>query len=170
MTAFLANLPVNPVLQINLILGVLLFRLALKIYVVPNLATWSPAKLLTPILLLHMLRELGLMFMFPGATLPGMPDAFSVPAALGDFMAAVLATVALFAVQRGSSLFNIQPKTWVWIFNIWGTVDLIVAITLAVVFKSAPHLGASYWIPAFWVPMLLATHALVFVYLRKHRK
>jgi hypothetical protein len=118
MTAFLANLPVNPILPINLILGVLLFRLTLKIYVVPSMATWSPAKLLTPILLLHMLRELGLMFMFPGATLPGMPDAFAVPAALGDFMAAVLATVALFAVQRGTSMFKIQPKTWVWIFNI----------------------------------------------------
>jgi hypothetical protein len=170
MTAFLANLPVNPVLPINMILGVLLFRLALRIYVVPIMAPWSPAKLLTPILLLHMLRELGLMFMFPGATWPGMPDAFSVPAALGDLMAAVLATVALFAVQRGSSLFNIQPKTWVWIFNIWGTVDLIIAITLAVVFKSGAYLGASYWIPAFWVPMLLATHALVFVYLRKHWK
>jgi hypothetical protein len=166
MTSFLAHLPVNPILPINLILGVLLFRLALNIYVVPNMAAWSPAKLLTPILLLHMLRELGLMFMFPGATLPGMPDAFAVPAALGDFMAAVLATVALFAVQRGST----SAKTWVWIFNIWGTADLIVAITLAVVFKSAPHLGASYWIPAFWVPMLLATHALVFVYLRKFWK
>ncbi len=170
MTAFLANFPVNPILPINLVLGVLLFRLTLTIYVVPNLAAWSPAKLLTPILLLHMLRELGLMFLFPGSTLPGMPDAFAVPAALGDFMAAVLATAALFAVRHNAPMFKMQPKTWVWIFNIWGTVDLIVAITLAVVFKAAPHLGASYWIPAFWVPMLLATHALVFVYLRKHWK
>jgi hypothetical protein len=164
LTNFFANFPVNPILPINLILGVLLFRLALNIYVVPNMATWSPATLLTPILLLHMLRELGLMFMFPGATLPGMPDAFAVPAALGDFMAAVLATIALFAVRRHAG----SAKTWVWIFNVWGTLDLIVAIGLAVIFKSAPHLGAAYWIPAFWVPMLLATHALVFVYLRKH--
>lgn len=170
MTPFLSSLPVNPILPLNLILGVLLFRTALNIYVVPHLTTWSPAKVLTPILLLHMLRELGLMFMFSGATLPGIPNSFAVPAALGDFMAAMLATVALFAVRRTALVFNMQAKTWVWIFNVWGTFDLLVAITLAVVFKAAPHLGAAYWIPAFWVPMLLATHALVFVYLRKFWK
>jgi hypothetical protein len=166
MTSLLASLPVNPILPLNLILGFQLFRTALKIYGVPRMGELSPAALLTPILLLHMLRELGLMFMFSEATLPGMPDVFAVPAALGDFMAAVLATVALFAVRRNAG----SAKTWVWIFNVWGTLDLIVAIGLAVIFKSAPHLGAAYWIPAFWVPMLLATHALVFVYLRKHWK
>jgi hypothetical protein len=170
MSSFLASLPVNPILPLNLILGFQLFRTALKIYVVPRMGEMSPASLLTPILLLHMLRELGLMFMFSGATLPGMPDVFAVPAALGDFMAAVLATVALFAVRRGGSVVAGSAKTWVWIFNVWGMLDLIVAIGLAVIFKSAPHLGAAYWIPAFWVPMLLATHALVFVYLRKHWK
>jgi hypothetical protein len=157
-------LPINPILPLNLILGVLLFRTALNIYVKPHLARWSPAIFLTPILLLHMLRELGLMFMFDGATLPGMPQPFAVPAALGDFAAAALAALALWQVRRGAA----AAKTWVWVFNIWGTLDLIVAVSLAVIFKSAPHLGAAYWIPSFWVPMLLATHALVFVYLRKH--
>jgi hypothetical protein len=120
--------------------------------------------LLTPILLLHALRELGLMFMFEGSTLPGMPPQFAVPAALGDFVAATLAFSALVAVRRQAS----SARSWVWVFNVWGTADLLTAIVLAVAFKSAPHLGAAYWIPAFWVPMLLATHLLVFGYLRKH--
>jgi hypothetical protein len=158
------SLPINPILPLNLILGLGLFRTALNIYARPHLAQWNAAAFLTPILLLHMLRELGLMFMFSGATLPGMPLQFAVPAALGDFVAAALATVALWAVRRGVA----SAKTWVWIFNVWGGVDLIIAISLAVVFKSAPFLGAAYWIPSFWVPLLLATHGLVFVYLRKH--
>jgi hypothetical protein len=156
-------LPVNPILPINLLLGFGIFFTAAKIYVIPRLAQWSVAAVLTPILLLHMLRELGLMFMFVGATLPGMPLAFAVPAALGDFVAAVLAAVALWAVRRGAS----SAKAWVWAFNLWGTADLITAITLAVINGAAPYLGAAYWIPAFWVPMLLVTHAVVFIQLTK---
>ncbi len=158
------TLPINPILPLNLVLGLALFRAALNIYVVPHLARWSPAQFLTPILLLHALRELGLMFMFEGATLPGMPMQFAVPAALGDFVAAALAAFALYQVRRQAA----SAKTWVWVFNIWGTLDLITAVALAVAFKSAPFLGAAYWIPSFWVPMLLATHAVVFVYLRRH--
>ncbi len=158
------TLPVNPILPINLVLGTLIFRTALNIYVVPLLPRLKPATLLTPILLLHMLRELGLMFMFEGVTLPGMPQQFAVPAALGDFVAALLAALALWAVRRQSP----NAKKWVWVFNVWGTADLLVAVALAVAFKSTPFLSAAYWIPAFWVPTLLATHALVFVYLRRH--
>lgn len=154
----------NPILAINLVLGFALFTAALAIYVVPQLHRLSPIQLLTPILLLHALRELGLMFMFEGATLPGMPRTFAVVAGLGDLVAAGLAAVALVAVRRGAA----WARGSVWVFNLWGTLDLLLAIGLAVAFRAAPHLGAAYWIPAFWVPMLLATHALVFRYLRHH--
>jgi hypothetical protein len=160
------TLPINPILPLNLLLGVVLFRTVLNIYVRPHLGRWSPAQLLTPILLLHALRELGLMFMFEGATLPGMPPQFAVPAALGDFVAAALAAAALVAVRRQAA----SARAWVWVFNAWGAADLVTAIALAVIFRAAPHLGAAYWIPAFWVPLLLATHVLVFSYLRNHWK
>jgi hypothetical protein len=157
-------LRINPILPINLVLGLLLFSAAFKIYLLPRLHRLSPVDLLTPILLLHSLRELGLMFLFPGATLPGMPPQFAWPAALGDVLAAALAVVALLAVRRGAA----SARSWVWIFNVWGTVDLLLAISLAVTFGSALFLGAAYWIPAFWVPLLLASHGVVFIYLRKH--
>ncbi len=157
-------LPVNPILPINLLLGYAIFLTALRIYVWPRLATLSPASLLTPILLLHAGRELGLMFLFEGATKPGMPQAFAVPAAWGDLAAAVLAVIALRAVRTGAA----SARTWVWVFNLFGTADLLNAIAMAVVHQSGLYLGAAYWIPAFWVPMLLATHTLVFVYLLRH--
>jgi hypothetical protein len=158
------SFPVNPILPLNLIFGFVLFTTALNIYVVPRLPRLNPAEFLTPILLLHALRELGLMFMFEGATLPGMPPPFAVVAGLGDLAAAALAAAALVGVRRSAP----SARAWVWIFNLWGSVDLLLAITLAVAFRAAPHLGAAYWIPAFWVPMLLATHLLVFRYLRLH--
>lgn len=160
----LSALPVNPILPLNLLLGYAIFFTALRIYMWPRLSTLSPATLLTPILLLHAGRELGLMFLFEGATKPGMPAAFAVPAAWGDFAAAVLAVIALRAVRTGAA----SARTWVWVFNLFGTADLLNAIAMAVIHQSAPYLGAAYWIPAFWVPMLLATHTLVFVYLLRH--
>jgi len=162
--SLLSVLPVNPILPINLLLGYAIFFTALRIYVWPRLATLSPTALLTPILLLHTGRELGLMFLFEGATKPGMPAGFAVPAAYGDLAAAALGAIALRAVRTGAA----SARTWVWVFNLFGTADLLNAIAMAVIYQSGPYLGAAYWIPAFWVPMLLATHTLVFVYLLRH--
>ena len=50
-------------------------------------------------------------------------------------------------------------------FNIWGTVDLALAITLATIYDTAPQMGPAYWIPAFWVPGLLVTHYITFLVL-----
>src|SRR5262245_33898583 len=51
------------------------------------------------------------------------------------------------------------------LFNVEGTLDLVLAISLATVYGAAPHMGPAYWIPAFWVPALLVTHYVVFVVL-----
>lgn len=117
-----------------------------------------------PVLLLHAFRHLGLMFLAPGATYPGMPPQFAYPAALGDLVAAVLAVVAIppVATQARSARFL------VWLFNLAGTVDLLAAITLASVYDASAQMGAAYWIPAFWVPALLVTHYITFIVLWKH--
>ena len=118
-----------------------------------------------PILLLHSLRHLGLMFLAPGATYPGIPSPFAYPAAFGDLLAAVLALIAIPAVATRAR----SAKVLVWLFNIEGSMDLIVAITLATVHDASPFMGPAYWIPAFWVPALLVTHYLTFlVLLRGH--
>jgi hypothetical protein len=116
-----------------------------------------------PILLLHSTRHFGLMFLARGATYPGIPRRFTVPAAYGDLIAAVLAFVALVAVAR-----NLQTgRALVWIFNVEGSVDLLIAIALATVYRAAPFMGPAYWIPAFWVPALLVTHYITFLVLRR---
>jgi hypothetical protein len=103
------------------------------------------------------------MFLAPGAVLPGIPEQFTHPAALGDLLAAVLALIAIPAVVRRSRL----ARPLVGLFNIAGTIDLIAAISLATFYGAAPYMGPAYWIPAFWVPALLVTHYVVFVLLGK---
>jgi hypothetical protein len=149
------------ILTINLLLSTLVFAIAARLYLWPKLPDLEPSAVVLPILLLHALRHLGLMFLAPGAVYPGIPQAFAVPAAWGDLIAAVLALIAIPAVVRRSWL----ARPLVGLFNIGGTLDLMSAITLATLNDAAPHMGPAYWIPAFWVPALLVTHYIVFVVL-----
>jgi hypothetical protein len=143
------------ILTLNLVFSTLVFWIAAKLYLFPKLATLPTRAVMQPILLLHALRHLGLMFLAPGAVLAGIPAAFAYPSAFGDLLAALLALAALYALVT-------------WAFNIEGTVDLFAAIALAIITDAPPFMGPAYWIPAFWVPALLVTHAITFVVLTKH--
>ena len=150
-------------LTINLALSTLIFWLIVRIYLLAKLPSLKPCVVLVPILFLHSTRHLGLMFLAPGATYAGLPSRFAYPAALGDFLAAILALLALPAVLTGKRL----AKPLVWIFNLEGSLDLAAAITLATLYGAAPFMGAAYWIPALWVPALLVTPFLTFKLLRR---
>jgi len=152
------------ILTANLAFSTLVFWLAARIYLVPRLASLAPVTILTPILLLHALRHLGLMFLAPGATYPGIAPQFAYPAALGDLFTALLAVIALLAMRNNGR----SGRALVWMFNIIGTLDLVAAIVLATVYDAPPYMGPAYWIPAFWVPALLVTHFITFVVLAKH--
>lgn len=149
------------ILPLNLVLSTLIFFVAAKIYVIPLIPQVSAATILLPILLLHSFRHLGLMFLTQGATKEGMPFQFAYPAAIGDLITAVLAFIAIPVVLMQLS-FSIPL---LWAFNIVGTLDLILAIVLGTMYNAQRYLGASYWIPAFWVPVLLVTHYVTFILL-----
>jgi hypothetical protein len=104
------------------------------------------------------------MFLAPGATYAGIPPQFAYPAAFGDLLAAFLALAAIPAVYRNIT----DAPLLVWIFNVEGTADLLVAITLATIYGASAYMGPAYWIPAFWVPALLVTHYIALVVVWKH--
>jgi len=151
-------------LTVNLVLSTFVFWVVAAIYVAPRLRELDSRAVLVPILLLHATRHLGLMFLAPGGSYPGMPAEFAYPAALGDLTAALLAMAAIPGLRRNAR------TGWLlaWVFNVFGTADLLVAIALATAFGAAPYMGAAYWIPAFWVPALLVTHYIAFLVLWKH--
>ena len=151
------------VLTVNLIANTAIFYVAARLYLLPLVPRIRPQQILVPILLLHSMRHLGLMFLTRGATFRGMPAQFAYPAAFGDLITAVLAFAAIPLVLRSSRL----AKPAVWIFNIFGTLDLLAAITFATIYDAPITMGPAYWIPAFWVPLLLVTHYVTFVLLRR---
>jgi hypothetical protein len=151
------------VLTLNLIANTAIFYFVARLYLLPQFPRFRPQQILIPILLLHSTRHLGMMFLTRGATYPGLPPQFAYPAAFGDLLTAIIALVAIPIVLRGSPF----AKAAVWVFNIFGTIDLVVAIILATIYNAPIEMGPSYWIPAFWVPLLLVTHYITFVVLRR---
>jgi len=153
------------VLTLNLIANTLIFYLAARLYLWPQLPRLRPQQILIPILLLHSTRHLGMMFLTRGATYPGLPPEFAYPAAFGDLLTAITALATIPIVLRRSSF----AKPAVWVFNVLGTIDLLVAIILATIYNAPVAMGPSYWIPAFWVPILLVTHYVTFLVLLRRR-
>ena len=151
------------ILTVNLLCSTLVFWIAAKIYLIPKLHQLDASDIVLPILLLHAMRHLGFMFLAPGAVYYGMPSEFATRAAYGDLLAAVLALIAIAAVTSKSRV----ARPLVALFNVAGTLDLIIAITLSRIYGAAAFMGPAYWIPAFWVPALLVTHYVVFLLLGK---
>lgn len=133
-------------------------------YIWPVLRLRQHAEALRPLLILHSFRFLGMSFLVTGVVSPSLPGAFAHQAAYGDLIAAVLALLSLLLLRSGAGV------PMVWIFNIWGSVDLLNA------FYQARHaglqagwLGATYFIPTLIVPLLLITHGLIFRILLRSR-
>src|SRR5215470_1818094 len=128
--------PMN-ILTVNLLLSTLVFAIAARLYLWPRLPVLDPKAVVLPILLLHAMRHLGLMFLAPGGVYPGIPPQFAYPAAFGDLIAAFLALVAISLVAQNAR----GARPMVWIFNIAGTLDLASAITLATYYGASPYMG-----------------------------
>jgi hypothetical protein len=88
-------------------------------YVWSELRVRQRAEALRPLLTLHSFRFTGLAFLVPGVVSPDLPSAFAHSAAYGDIIAATLALLALLSLPRGTGV------VIAWIFNLWGSADLL---------------------------------------------
>jgi hypothetical protein len=133
-------------------------------YIWPELRLRQRAEALRPLLILHSFRFIGLAFLVPGVVSPDLPSAFAHPAAYGDFIAAVLALLALISLPSAAGV------VIAWIFNLWGATDLFNAFYRANhAGATAGQFGAAYFIPALIVPLLLITHGLGLRILLRHK-
>src|SRR5258708_21955040 len=133
------------ILTINLLLSTFVFWIAARIYLIPKLRQLEASAVVLPILLLHAMRHLGLMILAPGAVYYGMPREFATPAAYGDLLAAALALIAIAAVTGKSRL----PRPLVALFNIEGTLALILPISLPPIYDVSPFICPPSCIPPF---------------------
>jgi hypothetical protein len=72
--------------------------------------------------------------------------------------------VALLALRQRWSSAGIL----VWTFNIFGALDLLNAVAQGLRYTIDGHLGATYFIPAIFVPVLLVVHVVIGVVQIRH--
>jgi len=130
------------------------------LFVWPRLKVMSRDDALLPLVVPHTFRFVGLSFLVPGVVSPSLAPAFAAPAAYGDLGAAILAIAAVFSLTYRTR----WAIPLVWLFNLWGTIDLLNAIYQGQIGVGIVpgSLGAAFFIPTVIVPALLITHGLIF--------
>jgi len=109
----------------------------------------------------HFFRYFGTTLLMTGLVVHKLPVVFARPAAFGDLASVVLAYVAFMAIQRSHNEDARLPL--VWLFNIVGAIDLLVAGILGPTHIQNPaDFGFTYFIPVFYVPLLFAVHFYAF--------
>ena len=153
-------MPIPLIWGITVAFGFLAWGVFAAQYIWPVISKRDRAEALRPILVLHGFRYIGLAVLIPGVVSPELPATeFARGLAYGDLATATLALISLAALRTR------WAGVLVWIFNIFGTADLLHAfyqgsrLSLA---ATPGTLGAAYFIPIFGVPLLLVTHVLVF--------
>ena len=145
---------------LSVLMNFVAFGLLTALYIWPRVRTLRREDALTALLVPHTFRFVGLSFLVPGVVAASLPPAFAAPAAYGDLIAALLAIAAILALTSGAS----WAIPLVWLFNVWGTGDLLNAFYQAQirVGLSPELLGAAFYIPTLVVPPLLVIHGLIF--------
>jgi hypothetical protein len=148
-------------------MSVLPFTLIAVWYWVPYCRVNSFAAGVTPLLLIHVFRHMGLFYLTTTAVADPPPIEFASPTAWGDFAAAVLAAVALFAVRYVTRL----GKPAVWLFSVVGIGDLVIATINSNRYNVGEHhIGIAYLLWVIVVPLLLVSHVtILWLLLRKQR-
>ena len=138
-----------------------------KLCIWPRLRVMSREEALLPLVAPHMFRFVGLSFLVPGVVSASLSPDFARPAAYGDLAAALLAIITVLALAARA----FWALLIVWIFNLWGTIDLLYAIYQGEIgVRIGPgSLGAAFYIPTVVVPPLLVTHGLIFWLLLRRR-
>jgi hypothetical protein len=149
---------------LSALLGLIAWAAVSRRYIWPWLRAKELHSAAEPILYLHLFRFIGLAFIAKGVVSEDMPMQWAQAAAYGDLAAALLAGLALLA---GKGHF-FRPALWV--FNLWGTIDLLRAAATGPIYDVPGYLQSSFFIPVMGVPLLLCTHVMLFLLLIRKSK
>jgi hypothetical protein len=161
------GLPAPPIVAIQFVFALTAYSLVAAWYVVPRLAGRPLREALPPLILPHLVRPVSLWLLAPGVIVrPTLPSAFAEGTAYGDLVAALLALVAVVLVRTARP----GAVAAAWIFNTVGLLDALRNVVVGVRTGAPAEMGAAVLVPAYGVPLLLVTHALVFKVLLDHRR
>jgi len=159
-----------PVINVPFVLSVagafLTSSVVAYIYAWPALRALPRLNALRLLASFHAFRFFGMNFLVVGFVSPELSSHFASRVGWGDLIAAVLALISMAALSWRWSI----AIPVVWIFNVWGTLDLLNAYYMGVTQLRDPGLmGAGIYVPALYVPLLLVSHVMIFMLLLKSK-
>jgi hypothetical protein len=153
------GVPMFGIFTVQLVLALVTLSLLARWYVAPRLSGLPLESALQPLLAVHTMRYIGLVFLAPTVVHPGLTQAFAIPAGLGTAIAGVLALASIAALRARSSV----AIPLVWIFSVEGLGDFANAFYQAGAHGAnvVSNLGAAYYVPIVIVPAALVTHVMI---------
>jgi hypothetical protein len=166
----LVNTPGQPPFFLIAFVGVPILSGVAAYALSPAFRAWTGRLSLTWIVGLHLWRFVGLGFVL-GWLFGKLPGGFAIPEGLGDIVAAAGALALLPGLRRGTA-----SRTWLLVWNTFGLVDLISALTMGLLYSNSA-LGLLSrggvttepmvtfpvnLIPTFLVPLFILLHLLTF--------
>jgi hypothetical protein len=160
-------MPPQTIFFLQLAIGYVALLLCFSVYAMPKLRSMNRVEAHRAIATLHSFRFFGLVFVLPGVIGPGLPARFAEFAAYGDFATGVLAILALLTVRT-------RPLFWTFVvaFNFVGATDILIDYyhgNQAGLAPLAGQLGAAYFIPIIYVPLLMITNLVALYWLARPR-
>ena len=164
------NQPGRPPLALAGFLGVPIAGFVLAYLASPSLRAFTETIPLSLLVGSHLWRFVGLGFVV-GWLAGALPAGFGIPEGFGDIIAAAGALILLPGARKDA-----VHRGWLLAWNIFGSLDLVSAITMGVLFSDGPagflHTATSSTalmttfpvslIPTFFVPLFMLVHALTF--------
>lgn len=146
------------VIGVQCTLSMVVFFLILKWYVIPKITAETKFDILAILLLVNVFRYLPLSLFMPGQVDADFPPYLKELIAHGDFLAGILAFVALLLLKSKKK----SAVTFTWIFSMVSIIDIVVVMSLAMSEKvyNLP-LGANYFTVSVYVPMLIVIQGLI---------
>lgn len=149
------------------LLSFIAFALIARWYVIPLLAPLPLEDRLLALTWPHVFRYVALTGFLPGQVSPDIPANALSAVVYGDTISALLALIAVVMLHfrmRGAI-------AMAWIFNIIGFLDWLQSQVHGIMAQSFAYpAGASAIVYAFYVPLLVVSHVVIFYWLFTHRR
>ncbi len=140
------------VLAIQCTFSCAIFFLLAKWYLEPQITIQSKTKILAFLLIVNVFRYLPLSLYMPGQVSVYFPASIKDIIAHGDFLASILAFIALITVKANSK----YSIGFTWLFTIASITDMLLALSFAMNAKVyLLPLGLNYFTVSVYVPLLM---------------
>jgi hypothetical protein len=156
----------GPTVALQFAFSITAYSLIAAWYLWPILTSVPLKSALPPLILVHLVRPISMWMLVPGVIVgAGIPAGFATGTAYGDLAAASLALLAAVMARKELPFWRVA----VWVFNGWGAFDALKNVVVGALQDSPAQMGAGVLIPAYGVPALLVSHALVFLLLLRRQ-